>query len=70
MPPAISRFEQLLAEAGGGETDDAEQFDVAEELAKDVPTITKKGELLELGLHGEHRVVCGDTKSWRYLGRL
>ncbi|MCZ6651755.1 MAG: DNA modification methylase [Planctomycetota bacterium] len=53
--------EQLLADVSGGDTGDAEQFDVASELANDVPTVTQKGELLELGLHGEHRVLCGDA---------
>ncbi|MCZ6652566.1 MAG: DNA modification methylase [Planctomycetota bacterium] len=53
--------EQLLAKLSGGDELDSEQFDVASELAKDLPAVTQKGELIELGLHGEHRVLCGDA---------
>ena len=62
--------EQLLAKVSGGDEVDSEQFDVASELAKDLPTVTKKGELLELGLHGEHRVFCGDVTKPADVRRL
>ena len=62
--------EQLLATLSRGDELDPEQFDVASELAKNLPTVTQKGELLELGLHGEHRVLCGDATKAADLRRL
>lgn len=38
-----------------------EDFDIDAELSKDLPTVTKPGDIIDLGLHGEHRLICGDT---------
>ena len=38
-----------------------EDFDVDAELEKDLPTVTKPGDIVDLGLHGEHRLICGDV---------
>jgi len=38
----------------------AEDFDVDAELKKDLPTVTKPGDIIELGFHGEHHLICGD----------
>ncbi len=41
-----------------------ENFDVEEELNKTGPAITQLGDLIELGLENQHRLLCGDvTKS-------
>jgi hypothetical protein len=38
-----------------------EDFDVEAELAADRPAVTRPREIIELGLHGEHRLICGDV---------
>lgn len=38
-----------------------ESFDVDKELESDAEAITKPGDIIELGLHGEHRLICGDV---------
>jgi ParB-like chromosome segregation protein Spo0J len=35
-------------------------FDVDAELKKNVPVVTKTGDLVVLGMHGQHRLLCGD----------
>lgn len=41
-----------------------ENFDVEDELNKTGPAITQLGDLIELGLENQHRLLCGDvTKS-------
>lgn len=35
-----------------------------------LPTVTQPGDLIELGQHGEHRIVCGDTTKTRDMAKL
>ena len=56
----LPEVEQLWATvADGGADEDA--FDVERELSQGGPAVTQPGELIELGLHGEHRLLCGDA---------
>ena len=54
--PAVEQLIASLDEEG-----DEEQFDLETELERNGPTITTPGELIELGLHGDHRLLCGDV---------
>ena len=56
----LPEIENLVAETLSA-MDTEEDFDVDAELAKDLPTITKPGDIIELGMHGEHRLICGDV---------
>ena len=38
-----------------------ENFDIEKELAANRPVVTKLGDIIELGLHNEHRIICGDV---------
>ena len=38
-----------------------ESFDIDKELDSDAEAVTKPGDVIELGLHGEHRLICGDV---------
>jgi ParB-like chromosome segregation protein Spo0J len=58
----LPEAEQLLADIiKGDETE--EQFDISKELEANKPIITQSGDLIELGLHGQHRLLCGDATS-------
>jgi len=56
----LPEAEQLIAEILGN-TDSGEAIDLQALLNADLPIITKPGDLIELGLGGEYRVLCGDV---------
>ncbi len=56
--PEIDELVTHLAESSAAED---EAFDVEADLASGRPTITEPGDRLELGLHGEHRLLCADA---------
>ena len=56
----LPEIENLVADTLNS-LDSEEDFDVDAELAKDLPTITKPGDVIELGMHGEHRLICSDV---------
>lgn len=59
----LPEAENLIADILGLDTAE-DNFDLEAHLAKDLPVITKPGDLITLGLNGEHRLLCGDvTKS-------
>jgi DNA modification methylase len=59
----LPEAENLIAGILGPDTEE-DNFDLDALLAKDLPVITKPGDLITLGLNGEHRLLCGDaTKS-------
>lgn len=47
-----------------------EKFDVDKELSGDGHVITKLGDIIELGLHGEHRLICGDVTNTTHVNVL
>lgn len=53
-------IENMLADTLKDQEAD-ENFDVNKELEADVEAVTKPGDIIELGLHGEHRLICGDV---------
>ena len=65
MPEA----EQLIADILG-DSDADDLFDVAGELADNRPTVTKPGDLIELGQNGRHRILCGDATKPADLAQL
>ena len=56
----IPEVEQLLQDLDDPDADE-ENFDVAGALEDPHPPITRPGDLIELGRHGEHRLLCGDA---------
>lgn len=65
----MPEVEQLLSEAldpGNGE----DQFDLERAMQNELAPITKPGELIRLGLHGEHRLLCGDATSSADMAQL
>lgn len=56
----LPEIENLVADTLG-DAEGNEDFDVDAELKKDSPTITKPGDIIDLGLHGKHRLICGDV---------
>ncbi len=56
MPEA----EQLIADILGN-TEPSEATDLQAQLNADLPVITRPGDLIELGLNKEHRILCGDV---------
>ena len=65
----MPEVEQLLAGLLKG-AEGQEGFDVEAALQDDTPVVTKPGDLLQLGLHGEHRLLCGDSKNPRHVAKL
>lgn len=61
----MSEIEELIASLG----DDIGPEDLLG-ADEDQPAITQPGELIELGLHGEHRIVCGDALDPKHLMQL
>lgn len=57
----LPEVEQLLASLHDDLAGDEDAFDVDAELNRNENAITKPGELIELGVHGEHRLLCGDA---------
>ncbi len=56
----LPEAEQLISEILDNTVSD-EAADVLDQLDADLPIITKPGDLVELGLNKEHRVLCGDV---------
>jgi hypothetical protein len=56
----LPEAEQLIADILGDIGSD-ENADVLDQLDTNLPAITKPGDLIELGLDGKHRVLCGDV---------
>ena len=56
----LPEAEQLIADILGN-TEPEEDANLLEQLNADLPVITKQGDLIELGLNKEHRVLCGDV---------
>ena len=56
----LPEIENLVADTLNS-LDTEEDFDVEAELGKNLPTVTKPGDVIELGLHGEHRLICDDV---------
>ena len=65
----LPEVEQLLAGLVDEEANQ-EYFDVEAALQADLPAITQPGDLLELGLHGQHRLLCGDATNSRHVAKL
>src|SRR5262245_32516323 len=66
----LPEVEQLVTDLLGVDDERDEQFDLEAELAANRPTVAKTGDLILLGLHGEHRVLCGDATHAADLYRL
>jgi len=66
----MPEVEQLLAGAMENNDSGRDHYDVEADLARNLPTITQPGELVELGLHGEHRLLCGDVTKPADMARL
>lgn len=66
----LPEVDELLAKALAGDAGEDEEFDVDAELASDQEVVTRPGELVTLGLHGEHRLLCGDSSDAKEVGRL
>jgi DNA modification methylase len=47
-----------------------ERFDLKKELESDRKAVTKPGDVIELGLHGEHRLICGDVTKAADVNKL
>jgi hypothetical protein len=56
----LPEAENLIADILGPDTEE-DGFDLDAYLANDLPVITKPGDLITLGLNGEHRLLCGDA---------
>ncbi len=65
----IPEVENLFAEIDSG-LNGQDQFDLEAELHKASSPITKPGDLISLGLHGEHRLLCGDATVARDVAHL
>ena len=64
LPEVEGLIADLLAPTTGAEQEpDADASD-------NRPAITQTGDLIELGLHGEHRLLCGDAAKMADLARL
>ena len=65
----LPEVENLIADILGPDTEE-DDFDLDAHLAKDLPVITKPGDLITLGLNGEHRLLCGDVTKDGDIRRL
>ncbi|NQT01461.1 MAG: DNA modification methylase [Planctomycetes bacterium] len=52
------------------DSDSEKNFNIDEELNRKGPAITKSGEIIELGMHGEHRLLCGDVTKPQDVNKL
>ncbi len=64
----LPEIENMLPEALSGDAE--ENFDIEKELNDDRPAITKPGDLIELGLHNQHRLFCEDAVKPANITRL
>lgn len=53
-------IENMLADISK-DSDSENNFNIDKELNRKGPAITKSGEIIELGMHEEHRLLCGDV---------
>lgn len=53
-------IENMLADILN-DSDSESNFNIDKELNRKGPAVTKSGEIIELGMHGEHRLLCGDV---------
>jgi ParB-like chromosome segregation protein Spo0J len=65
----LPEAENLIADILGPDTEE-DNFDLEAQLAKDSHVITKPGDLITLGLNGEHRLLCGDATKPGDVARL
>ena len=52
------------------DSDSENNFNIDKELNRKGPAITKSGEIIELGMHGEHRLLCGDVTKPQDVNKL
>jgi DNA modification methylase len=64
----LPEIENILADFK--DTNSQENFDVEDELNKTGPAITQSGDLIELGIGGQHRLLCGDVTKTGDIQRL
>jgi len=62
-------IENMLADALK-DSDSEKNFNIDEELNRKGPAITKSGEIIELGMHGKHRLLCGDVTKPQDVNKL
>jgi DNA modification methylase len=65
----MPEVEQLFANTLD-DTDSDDNFDLEAEIGKNLPIITRPGDLIELGLHREHRLLCGDVTNPSDIAKL
>ena len=63
----LPEIESMLGVIDDG---NGENFDVEAELNNNQPVVTKPGDLIELGLNGQHRLICGDAINTCHLTDL
>ena len=65
----LPEAENLIADILGSDNDE-DNFDLDAHLAKDSPVISTPGDFITLGLHGEHRLLCGDSAKSSDVAKL
>ncbi len=66
----LPEIEQLIAGSLDAEDAADDEFDLEAEFERERLIVTKSGELIELGRHGEHRLLCGDVTKPADVARL
>ncbi len=64
----LPEIENILADFK--DPNSQENFDVEDELNNTGPVITQSGDLIELGIGGQHRLLCGDVTKAGDIQRL
>jgi len=65
----LPEVEQLLEDLANPEASESD-FDIESALGDPAPAITQPGDLIELGRHGEHRLLCGDATNRKDILRV